>query len=86
MRIGLYSELARGEIARARMEIASLGIGQTESEIRQFRRSVKSSGTDDMRYITKSKDFFALSDFRDLVFHVQDTALISCRLGAAYMS
>ncbi len=72
MRIGLYSELARGEIVRARMEIACLGIGQTESEIRRFRRSVKSSGTDDMRYITESKDFFALSDFRDLVFHVQE--------------
>jgi SAM-dependent methyltransferase len=38
MRIGLYSELGRKEIVKARREIASLEIGTSANEIRKFQR------------------------------------------------
>ena len=39
MKIGLYSELARQHIVEVRAEIASLGLGTSETEIRNFRES-----------------------------------------------
>tara|TARA_B110000208_G_C11778762_1_gene433019 strand:- start:111 stop:2345 length:2235 start_codon:yes stop_codon:yes gene_type:complete len=72
MKIGLYSELARGEIVNARREIASLGIGTSATEIRNFRKSIIESENKRLQKLYVLGDFYSLSEFRDLVFHVQE--------------
>ena len=72
MRIGLYSELARSQITKARREIASLGIGTSATEIRNFRESLRVSESKNQKRLSILTDFFSLSEFRDLVFHVQE--------------
>ena len=72
MRIGLYSALARRHIVNAREHIAALGIGTSAAEIRTFRASLNAAENKDHERLTHSSDFFSLSEFRDLVFHVQE--------------
>jgi tetratricopeptide (TPR) repeat protein/2-polyprenyl-3-methyl-5-hydroxy-6-metoxy-1,4-benzoquinol methylase len=72
IKIGLYSELARQNIAVIRKEIALLRVGTSESEIREFRRSLTESNDENHQLLTKSSDFFNLSSLRDLIFHVQE--------------
>jgi Flp pilus assembly protein TadD/SAM-dependent methyltransferase len=72
MMIGLYSELARQHIVEVRKEIALLRVGTSESEIREFRRSLVESNDENHQLLTKSKDFFSISTLRDLIFHVQE--------------
>ena len=72
MKIGLYSDLARSQIVKARREIASLGIGISATEIRDFRESLNVSESKDQKRLNTFADFFSLSEFRDLVFHVQE--------------
>jgi len=72
MRIGLYSELARQYIVGVRKEITLLKVGTSESEIREFRRSLAESNEENHQRLTKGLDFFSLSTLRDLIFHVQE--------------
>ena len=72
MKIGLYSELARQHIVEVRKEITLLKVGTSESEIREFRRSLAESNDENHQLLTKSSDFFSLSMLRDLIFHVQE--------------
>jgi Flp pilus assembly protein TadD/SAM-dependent methyltransferase len=72
MKIGLYSELARQYIVGVRKEIALLRVGTSESEIREFRRSLAESNDENHQLLTTSSDFFSLSTLRDLIFHVQE--------------
>jgi 2-polyprenyl-3-methyl-5-hydroxy-6-metoxy-1,4-benzoquinol methylase len=72
MKIGLYSELARQHIVRVREEIASLGTGTSATEIRNFRTSLSVSKSSDQKRLHIFSDFFSLSEFRDLIFHVQE--------------
>ena len=72
MKIGLYSELARRHIVMTREEIATQGIGSSESEIRTFRNSIVDSHEEHHQQLAGFGDFFGLSQFRDLVFHVQE--------------
>ena len=72
MKIGLYSELARSQIVKVREEIASLGIGTSESEIRNFRQHLAESHDKTHQLLTTSSDFFSLSMLRDSIFHVQE--------------
>ncbi len=72
MKIGLYSVLARSQIVEARREIASLGIGTSETEIRNFRESLRLSESEEIKRLKTFSDFFSLSEFRDLVFHVRE--------------
>ena len=72
MMIGLYSELARQDIVEVRKEIASLGIGTSASEMRNFRELSIVSETHNVKQLSKMSDFFSLSEFRDLIFHVQE--------------
>ena len=72
MNIGLYSELARRHIVKTRGEIGLLGIGTSESEIRQFRQSLVESHDEQNQLLRGSPDFFSLSTLRDLIFHVQE--------------
>jgi len=72
MRIGLYSELARQHIVEVRKKIASLGLGTSATEIRNFRELSRESEIRDVKQLSTFSDFFSLSEFRDLVFHVQE--------------
>ena len=40
--------------------------------MRNFRRIIIDSSKESHQKLTKSKDFFSLSDLRDLIFHVQE--------------
>ena len=72
MRIGLYSELARQHIVEVRKEIALRKLGTSEADIREFRCSLAESRDENHQLLTKSADFFSLSELRDLIFHVQE--------------
>ena len=72
MKIGLYSELARLDIAKVRKEITLRKVGTSESDIKKFRQSLIESLDENHQQLTKSSDFFSLSTFRDLIFHVQE--------------
>ena len=72
MKIGLYSELARQDIVEVRKKIASFGLGATAAEIRNFRELSRESDIKGVKQLSSFLDFFSLSEFRDLVFHVQE--------------
>ena len=72
MRIGLYSELARLQITEVRKEITSQKVGTSDTDIKKFRQSLINSHNEHHQLLTKSSDFFSLSTFRDLIFHVQE--------------
>jgi Flp pilus assembly protein TadD/SAM-dependent methyltransferase len=72
IRIGLYSELARHHIVEVRKEITLLRVRASESEIREFRRSLTESNDGNHHQLTNWNDFFSLSMLRDLIFHVQE--------------
>jgi 2-polyprenyl-3-methyl-5-hydroxy-6-metoxy-1,4-benzoquinol methylase/tetratricopeptide (TPR) repeat protein len=69
MRVGLYSELGRAEIAAARRFIAERGFDATADDIRNCRQALL--GTP-FRTLTRYADFFNTSGCRDLLFHVQE--------------
>jgi len=72
IKIGLYSELARHPIVEVRKEITSRKVGTSESEIREFRRSLTESNDENHQQLTNWNDFFSISMLRDLIFHVQE--------------
>lgn len=73
MRVALYSEAGRADIVRAQKWIVENGIPATEDGIRSFRRAVMAlSDGDPVRRIMGMRDFYTLSDCRDLAFHVME--------------
>jgi 2-polyprenyl-3-methyl-5-hydroxy-6-metoxy-1,4-benzoquinol methylase len=73
MRIGLYSELGRRHIVRARELIASEGFAATPEGIRACRRRIKELRADELfAKFLRSEDFYSLSGCRDLLFHVHE--------------
>jgi tetratricopeptide (TPR) repeat protein/SAM-dependent methyltransferase len=76
MRIGLYSELARRDVVAARAFIAERGYGGTIEDIRRCREEMKAANeATPLKNLTKIGDFFAASECRDLIFHVQEHRL-----------
>ena len=73
MQIGLYSELARRDIAAAQDLIAARGYAATGEGIRQFRLDLQ---LDDrwrpFRFLTAMEDFYDTSGCRDLLFHARE--------------
>ena len=72
MRIGLYSELARQDIVKLREEIIETGVGLKDFEMKLFRLNIMNSKKNHHMQILNSNDFYSLSEFRDLLFHVQE--------------
>ena len=72
MHVGLYSELARHDIAAARQFIAEQGYGGTVDDIRRCRQDLLNSP---LKGVAKAGDFFSTSECRDLLFHVQEHRL-----------
>ena len=72
MRIGLYSELARKSIVQIRDEIEHLNIESSYDAMKSFRNKIGSSEEEPHKLIVSSLDFYSMSAFRDLIFHVQE--------------
>jgi len=73
MRIGLYSELARADVVRARKLVAEHGYRATADDIRRARQELIAIAADQqLLFVRDSWDFFSISECRDLLFHVQE--------------
>jgi len=75
MNIGLYSKIARERITQAQKYAKESGFRSTEDGLRSFRRHVYTELPEGHpgRSMLRQKDFYSLSECRDLVFHVQET-------------
>jgi tetratricopeptide (TPR) repeat protein/SAM-dependent methyltransferase len=69
MRIGLYSEQARADIVAARGFIAERGLQSSADDIRRCRHELLATP---FAAVSKYRDFFSVSECRDLLFHVQE--------------
>jgi len=86
MRIGLYSETARQDIISGRSLIAEEGYTSSTEDIRRSRQDIitkAEGGNPEMAKICSLKDFFSLSDYRDLIFHVQEHRFTLTQIDAA---
>ncbi len=72
MMIGLYSRKARRHIERIQKNINDINIKINNVSLRDYREKIISSNSADNELIFKSPDFYSLSNFRDLLFHVQE--------------
>ncbi len=73
MRLGLYSERARLCVVAARTFIAERGYAATAADIRRCRQDLRSLNDGrDFNQLTGFSDFFATSDCRDLLFHIEE--------------
>ncbi len=73
MRVGLYSEMARRHVVRAREFIAAGGFAPTPSGIRACRAAILARQDDPLlARVARGEDFYSSSGCRDLIFHVQE--------------
>lgn len=72
MFIGLYSEYARQEISRIKNHIGEKGLDSTPMSIRKLRKEIMEDPNSEYGDISTSKDFYSMSNCRDLLFHVQE--------------
>ena len=72
LKLGLYSELARKHIIKAREYISRNKLQPNENDIRHFRESVFSGKSPEINSLIFSTDFYTMSSCRDLCFHVQE--------------
>lgn len=72
MLVSLYSEAARRPVARAREIIAAEGWEATPERMRHLRRAILAGQYEELKPLGLWRDFYNLSMFRDLAFHVQE--------------
>ena len=73
MHIGLYSELARRDIAAAQNLVIAQGYAPTTDGIRQFRLDLQLVDRwRPFRWLTAVEDFYDTSGCRDLLFHARE--------------
>ncbi len=72
MRIGLYSEVARSNIIKIQEEIKNNNINLSLNEMIMFRESIIKSTKSYHQELLSINDFYSLSEFRDLLFNVQE--------------
>jgi SAM-dependent methyltransferase len=77
MRVGLYSELGRPGVIAGRALVAERGFPANADGIRQFRETLIAGnfGPPLSDLITKARDFYTISEVRDLVFHVRENRM-----------
>jgi SAM-dependent methyltransferase len=76
MCLGLYSQLGRRQLLQARDLIAARGYTSAPEDIRRFRQEVFAQGSSpELQLLSQTHSFYALSDCRDLAFHVQEHQL-----------
>lgn len=85
MNIGLYSEIARQGVVACRSQIAQMHYASTPQGIRNFRQEVLTmDAANPMKSVLNFKDFYTLSDCRDLLFHVQEHRFTLLQLAAIF--
>lgn len=74
MHIALYSRIARAALDFARASIKDMALGNDPDSIRTFRKQVLDApaGTALANVANLGRDFYSLSNCRDLLFHVQE--------------
>ena len=72
MKIGLYSELARSGVVKIRNEIEKSNIESSYNAMKSFRNKIIISEEEHHKWIVMVSDFYSMSTFRDLLFHVQE--------------
>ncbi len=81
MRISLYSDIARKDIAAAQETIIKSGYASTSEGMKAFRRdAAKILPQNVFRTITGAEDYYQMSMLRDLLFHVQEHRLTLPRI------
>ena len=84
MRVGLYSEIARRPVVAAREFIRAQGYDRTSDDIRRCRREIMTQAADPLLMaVSRMRDFYSLSECRDLIFHVQEHRFTIPRLREA---
>ena len=84
MRIALYSESARRPLTAARDEIERRGLKPTTEDIREFRTLVLGGSIDgELGEFSTGREFYSLSDCRDLLFHVEEHLFTPAQIGEA---
>ncbi len=73
MLICLYSTKARADVKQVRAHIAEKGLAPIAENIRNLRSEIMEDKEHPLRPIMYSRDFYTLSETRDLVFHIQET-------------
>lgn len=91
MRLGLYTPRGRSDVNAARELIARRGIEPSPAAIRAFRQEViRSARESPLQGLLQSRDFYAMSECRDLLFHTQEHQLdlprIASLLAAQHLS
>lgn len=69
MRIGLYSEIARRDVAEAQRRVRDRGFRPTAGDIRRCRQELIGPP---VHGVVRFRDFFSMSECRDLLFHVRE--------------
>ncbi len=72
LKLGLYSELARQNIVEARNYISRKKLEANDDNIRHFRKQVISGDLTDLNSLKAFRDFYSISECRDLCFHAQE--------------
>jgi hypothetical protein len=73
LKLGLYSEISRQHIVKAREFIKEKKFKNTIEDIRNFRESIVKEKDDQLlQKIFNINDFYSISMARDLMFHVQE--------------
>ena len=73
IRLGLYSELARAPVVAGHARIAALQLEPTARDMRAYRRRIISSEEPEAVWeLMRYHDFYNLSEFRDMLFHVRE--------------
>ncbi len=73
VKLGLYSARARAGVNAARELIRRQGLAPSAHAIKAFRQQVLASAPDSpLRKLLRARDFYSLSECRDLLFHVEE--------------
>lgn len=84
LRLGLYSKTARRSIEDARKKIVQQNIHRERDSMLAFRQNIASHlGEETAGYLQKHTDYYNMSTFRDLVFHVQEYCFTLPEIGEA---
>ena len=72
MLICLYSTKARANIQAVRELVAAKGLKPVPEDIRKIRKEIIEQNDHPLRKVLLNRDFYTLSEMRDLVFHIQE--------------
>ena len=72
IKLGLYSEIARRNIIQFQRRYPIDNFNITEEKIQHYRSQILGTSNTDDKSLMIFNDFYTMSDFRDMVFHVNE--------------